>query len=541
VLEKSTCLNLQRSWRRYLMVVTPVLVAMLVISSITLAGATAATKHAQATTPAQVSINASQSVGTISSTAFGLNTAVWDSHLLDAGVPGLVQQAGVSILRFPGGSTADFYHWQSNTVQTCSLCGGVDASDTFDAFMNVAKAGGAQAMITVNYGSGTPQEAADWVQYANKGSPNYNGPVPTYPAGSSTGHDYGIKYWEVGNEVYGDGTYGATWEYNTHALGPATYANNVVQFSQAMKAVDPTIKVGLVLTAPGNWPDGQTNQYSPQPWNNTVLPIACSSIDFVVVHWYPQGPGGESDADLLAAPENGENTNGTSMPSIPSMMATLHAEINQYCGSHASAVQIMVTETNSVSYNPGKQTVSLVDALFMDDDCMNWYESGAANVDWWGLHNSIMTADNNSSSLYGTADYGDYGVLSSGESSNGISEPPPNTPFPTYYGLQMLSEVVQPHGQMVVASSNQGLVSVYAVKQSANRIAVLLLNKDPSTTYQVSLSWTGFSPGPDPTVYFYGENSSSISVSQDPGMPPDYTQTLPPYSLTTLVVSTNGG
>jgi len=104
----------------------------------------------------------------------------------------------------------------------------------------------------------------------------------------------------------------------------------------------------------------------------------------------------------------------------------------------------------------------------------------------------------------------------------------------------MLSEVVQPQGQMVTTSSNQSLVSAYAVKQSANQITVLLINKDPSNTYQVSLSWSGFSPGPDPTVYFYGENSSSISVSQDPGMPPDDTQTLSPYSLTTLVVSTNG-
>ncbi len=63
-------------------------------------------------------------------------------------------------------------------------------------------------MITVDYGAGTPQEAADWVKYANKGGAGYNGPVPTYSGGSSTGHNYGIKYWEVGNEVYGNELYG---------------------------------------------------------------------------------------------------------------------------------------------------------------------------------------------------------------------------------------------------------------------------------------------------------------------------------------------
>jgi hypothetical protein len=421
---------------------------------------------------------------------------------------------------------------------TCSICGGVNASDTFDAFMGVVHATDAQAMITVNYGSGTPREAADWVQYANKGGHGYNGLVPTYTGGSRTGHNYGVKYWEIGNELYGNGTYGATWEYDLHSQGPATYANNVVAYSQAMKAVDHSIKVGVVLTAPGNWPDGVTSGSSPQPWNNTVLPIACSSIDFVVAHWYAQQPNGESNAGLLAAPENGASTSGNNTPSIPSMVSTLRSEINRYCGPHASAVQIMVTEANSVSYNPGKQTAGLVNALFLTDNYMNWLENGVANVDWWDLHNGISTGTNDSSSLYGTANYGDYGVLSSGASSNGASEPPANTPFPTYYGLQMLNQFAAAGDQMVTASSNQGMVAVHVVKQANGNIAVLLINKDPDTTYFVRLSWPGYSLAPNPIVYFYGENSTSITVAREHGLLPDYVQIIPPYSLTTIVVST---
>jgi len=218
------------------------------------------------------------------------------------------------------------------------------------------------------------------------------------------------------------------------------------------------------------------------------------------------------------------------------MVSTLRSKINQYCGSHASAVQIMVTETNSVSYNPGKQTVSLVNALFLDDNYMNWLENGVANVDWWNLHNSIVTGTNDSSSLYGTADYGDYGVLSSGDSSNGVSEPPADTPFPTYYGLQMLHKFGDAGDQMLVASSNQSLVAVYAVKRADGSTAVLFINKDPDTTYAVALSWTGFKPAPNPVAYFYGENSTSISRIREPGIAPDYLQVLPPYSLTTLIV-----
>lgn len=522
---------------RWIWVPFLLLAATLIVTATIPSSAAAYAQQKQNLAFGQVAINANTSLGTIPDTAFGVNSAAWDSHLLDSSIPGMLRQDGITVMRYPGGSTSDYYHWQSNTVETCSLCGGVNASDTFDAFMGVVQAANAQAMITVNYGSGTPQEAAGWVQYANKGSPGYSGPVPTYPGGSSTGHNYGIKYWEIGNELYGNGTYGATWEYDLHSLGPATYANNVVAYSQAMKAIDPTINIGLVLTAPGNWPDGVTSPSSPLPWNDTVLPIACSSIDFVVVHWYPQGPTGETDAGLLGAPENGETTQVSSTPGIPSMVSTLRSKINQYCGSHASAVQIMVTETNSVSYNPGKQTVSLINALFMDDDYMQWLENGVVNVNWWDLHNSIDTGTNDSSSLYGNADYGDYGMLSSGDSSGGISEPPADTPFAPYYGLQMLSKLGRPGDQMVTASSNQGMVAAYAVKQANGNLAIMLINKDPSNSYLVKLSWAGYNPAPNPTAYFYGENSSSISVVREHGILPDYAQYLPPYSVTTLVVS----
>src|ERR671928_77302 len=90
---------------------------------------------------------------------------------------------------------------------------------------------GAQPMIIANYGTGTPAEAADWVRYANvtKG--------------------YGAKYWTIGNENYGNGHYGANWEADDHAdKSPTEYGNEVVAFADAMKAVDPTIKVGAVLT-----------------------------------------------------------------------------------------------------------------------------------------------------------------------------------------------------------------------------------------------------------------------------------------------------
>lgn len=479
----------------------------------------------------EVSVNAGTSLGTIPTTAFGLNTGVYDPHLMDSSVPSLLENADVGVLRFPGGSIADAYQWSTNSItngyaDTAPDYFTVAPGNSFNSFMGLTQKIGAQALITVNYGSnaagtggGDPQEAADWVQDAN-----------------ITNND-NVKYWEIGNEVYGNGTYdpgapygqGGHWELDLHSqIGPQAYANNALTYISDMKAVDPNIDVGVVLTAPSNWPDGQTPD-----WNSTVLSTDGAKINFVIVHWYPEQPGQENDADLLASPESGYQ--GTD--SIAQMMSNLRSEINEYCGSNASNIQIFVTETNSVASNPGKQSVSLVNALFLDDDYMTWLENGAANVDWFALHNYINTTGNNSSTLYGSANYGDYGLLSDGSTANGISEPSAETPFPPYYGYQMLSYLAKPGDTMVSSSSSNNMVAVHAVKQANGDLALMLINKDPSNSYNVNISLSGYTPISTASEYTYGEGSNGIISTQDTGISNSFTQTIAPYSVTTVVMS----
>jgi alpha-L-arabinofuranosidase len=484
-------------------------------------------------TPASATVSATSPLGTFSPIAVGLNSAAWDS-MAENGTPALVDATGVQTVRYPGGSTSDNYHWLSNTPDDPTQ-GGTVPDGNFDAFMSMVTSTGSQAMITVNYGSGTEQEAADWVRYANRGGPRYKGPIPTYASGCDKGHNYGIRYWEVGNELYGDGTYGAMWEVNKKSHDPTTYAQGVVTYSAAMKAVDPSIHVGAVLTAPGNWPDGQTSDSSPLPWNDTVLPIACKAVDFVIVHWYPQGPTGESDAGLLASPQNGESTPVSYTPSIPDIVSTLRSDLAKYCGRHASAVQIVVTETNSVSYNPGKQTTSLVNALFLADQLMTWFENGVTNVDWWALHNSPFDG-NVDSTLYGSYNFGDYGVLSVGQTtSGGAVEPPLNTPFPAYYGLQMLSALGHDANDAILgASSSNPLVAVHAVRQKNGSLNVLLINKDPGVRYSVTVSLSGASSHGSAKVYRYGINSAAITQTRTQVHGSSFTIAVDPYSLTTV-------
>src|SRR5581483_10346647 len=98
-----------------------------------------------------------------SAVGVGSNVEVYDGNMNDSNIFGLLKNADIGAVRYPGGSYADIYHWQTNTAD-----GGYTAPNTnFDAFMGTMRSAGAQPVVIADYGSGTPQEAADWVRYAN--------------------------------------------------------------------------------------------------------------------------------------------------------------------------------------------------------------------------------------------------------------------------------------------------------------------------------------------------------------------------------------
>ena len=466
------------------------------VPAVPAAAAVPAVPAAAASAPVNVTVNADEGLGTIPSTAYGLNSAVWDSQMNVPQVQTLLQQAGVKMLRYPGGSYGDIYNWQDNTAPGGYVAPGTD----FDSFMGTVKKIGAQPILIANYGTGTPQEAAAWVQYANitKG--------------------YGAKYWEIGNEVYGNGYYGSDWEADNHASkSPATYAANVLQYASAMKAVDPTIKIGAVLTLPGNWPDSVVASGDTADWNKTVLTDAGSAIDFVIVHWYPNGSG--------AATAPGEPAQ------LAGELGPLRQAINEYAGANGRDIGIALTEMN-----PGVDEDTQPAALFGADAYMTALENGVFTADWWDTHNgpsAISTAPD------GATDFGDFGVLSSGTCVSGTCEPALNTPFPAYYAISMLSKLGLPGDTMVRAGTDNQLVAAHAVLNADGDLSVMLVNKDPSDSHPVSLHYAGFTPAATtPTVYTYGDEATSItSAAQGTSA----SQVLPPQEIETIVLQPQAG
>jgi Cellulose binding domain/Fibronectin type III domain len=470
--------------------------ALLLAAATLTAGVASAGPAAAAPAPVSVTVNAAEGLGTIPSTAYGLNSAVWDSQMNAPQVQNLLQQAGVQMLRYPGGSYGDIYNWQDNTAPGGYVAPGTD----FDSFMGTVQKIGAQPILIANYGTGTPQEAAGWVQYANitKG--------------------YGVKYWEIGNEIYGNGYYGSDWEADDHASkSPATYAQNLVQYASAMKAVDPSIKIGAVLTLPGNWPDSVVAAGDSADWNKTVLADAGGAIDFVIVHWYPSPT---SAASMLAEPAQ-----------VAGELAQLRQEIDQYAGPDGPDIQIAMTEVNS-----GVDTDTQPDALFGADTYLTALANGVFTVDWWDTHNgptAISTAPD------GATDYDDWGILSSGTCVGSTCEPPVNTPFPSYFALAMLSRTGQAGDTMVNAGTSNPLVSAHAVRNADGDLSVMLINKDPANSYQVNLDYAGFTPAAGaPTVYSYGDEAPAITTAAQGTAA---SQVLPPYSIETVVLRPQAG
>src|SRR2546423_4346962 len=241
----------------------------------------------QAAPSAEVLVNVDTNVvkRTVDARLFGLNAAVWDSQFDSATTISLLSANGTRLLRFPGGSLSDEYHWRTNTTLNNTWTW----ATSFDAFATVALAINAQTVITANYGTGTPQEAADWVQYANV-----------------TKRD-GFTYWEIGNECYG------SWETDTRQRhhDPYTYAIAARDNIALMKAVDPGVKVGVVVLAgEDSWFVHYTDHPATNPrtgqthtgWTPVLLATLRSlgvTPDFVVYHRYDQNPGAEDDAALL--------------------------------------------------------------------------------------------------------------------------------------------------------------------------------------------------------------------------------------------------
>jgi hypothetical protein len=426
-------------------------------------------------TPAlvQATVDGTQKLRTVDPRLFGLNADIWDGAFNTSTTADLLLEANNQALRFGGGSLSDAYHWQTNTTEGQTF----QWATSLDAFANVALATQARVFITANYGSGSPQEAAAEVSYANR-----------------TKH-YGFAYWEIGNENYG------SWELDNNARphDPVTYATRFKDYFQQMKAVDRSIKIGAVVVADEDSFANYADESAVNPrtgathhgWNAVMLATLKQlgvTPDFVIYHRYEQGPGGESDAFLLGSARTWAND-----------AAAIRAMLDDYLAGAAHRVEIICTENNSVFSNPGKQTTSLVNGLFMADSLANVMKTELNGFFWWNLRNGQEAANNNDPTLYGWRPYGDYGIVTAATPAG------PADRYPTFYVYKLLQQFARGGERVIAATSDYSGVGIYAVRdRRTHTLNVLLINKHPTATLDVNIAIRGFHAARTAQLFSYG-------------------------------------
>lgn len=420
-----------------------------------------------------VNIDASKIITRIPPTVWGHNANTWMTSMVSE--PAFMQHMKVlqpGFIRFPAGSGSDVYFWNaSRGGLPADVPAEIMASDgvlkdpgywygrineswtaSLDNYYTVLRETNSIGVLTVNYGYaryGTSDDpvaaaahlAADWVRY-DKGR---------------------TRYWEIGNETYGDWEWGFRIDQSKNKDGQPEYvtgelyAKHVQVFVDSMqKAAAETgheIYIGATLyDAPTQaW---QTN--TTKTWNEGVLKNLNGAPDFYIVHNYFTPFNENSTAAVVM-------NAGLTVPG--EMMQHIKKEMQTY---GAPVLPVALTEWNMWARD-SKQQVSNVSGLFalavMSEALANHYGMALR----WDLSNSW---DNGN----------DHGLFSDGNEP-GI---PKWTPRPSFYYMYFYSRLV---GDRLVPTSVTGSTSIkaYASTYTSGEANLTLMNlSDKAVTVEVT-------------------------------------------------------
>ena len=181
----------------------------------------------------------------------------------------------VPVLRWPGGCFADNYHWKDGIgpknrrkpIENVSW-GNVREDNSFGTheFLELCERLDAEPYLAVNMGSGTVQEAAEWVQYTN----HANGTSHLTDLRQQNGRPvpWNVKYWGVGNE---------SWDCGGH-MTVEYYVNQYKKYATFMTSYNNSEGLFRIAVGPG-WEDFK--------WTEALMrDIPLKMLDGVSIHHY---------------------------------------------------------------------------------------------------------------------------------------------------------------------------------------------------------------------------------------------------------------
>ncbi|PWD98442.1 sulfatase-like hydrolase/transferase [Marinilabilia rubra] len=409
---------------------------------------------------ATISIDKSVTINKVLSTHFGVNTPFRNGNdQLDR--TSLYTGAGIGSMRYPAGSGSNKYFFDGNIpseflIELNGINGANTNTMTPDLFVDFKENANSEATVVVNYfyarygvtDEGTREArvqqaagyAADFVRKLN------------------VEYGAGIKYWEIGNECYGKWEEG--YDVNGSIVTGKEYGEDFCVFADAMKAVDPEIKVGVVVTREDD------------AWNSSLLPEVENHADFLVVHNYFT-----SVKDATA-----ENILG-SVGQVESVKNTLYNCVEKYTSKARDYFPVAMTEFNS----RGPLNCTMVNGLFVSQLLGEFIRNGYGMANLWVSEWKWSVEDQESKGFLAVDD----------------PDQPDYTPRQSYVPYHYYNKCFG--DQMVKATSDHPDVSVYASTFSSGEVGVVVVNTS-GTDKSVKLDMSGDSPSKGYGYEFYANS-----------------------------------
>ncbi len=163
----------------------------------------------------------------------------------------LLKRQHSGMYRFPGGNFLSAHDWRDavgdpdrRPPKWDYVWNALQPNDVgTDEFLTMCELLDVDAFISVNAGFGDARSAAELVEYVNGAADT---PMGRLRAANGHPAPYNVKWWGIGNEMYGP------WQFGYMAMSQYVIKHNM--FAQAMRAVDPTI----TLLGTGATPDEMT-------------------------------------------------------------------------------------------------------------------------------------------------------------------------------------------------------------------------------------------------------------------------------------------
>lgn len=407
-----------------------------------------------------VSVDAGKEIATVNrANLLGINIAIYNNpnDFEWAMTEGPLGDLRIGLVRLPGGSQSDRFYWNGNGViengaadpskyqapywqvdysaYKPGFCvDNLDWSKTETGIVQIdaktmhevtAKHPTAKAMATVNAGTGTPEMAAEWVRWA------------------TIQNNWDVKYWEIGNELNGE------WEAghirpDGSKMTAEKYAEIFIEFAKAMKAVDPTIKVG--------GPSADIRHHD--DYFEPLLKLAGEHVDFLTLHFYSLRSSLAPESELFQGLEN-----------LKPVTDRLDELVKKYQPKRVGEIEYSITEWNS-KLPKDHDAYRLFNGLWFSSWIGKMIECGIDSATVWDL----FSGDDNG-----------HGML--------VKQGDTYVPTGRYWGFWLWSHCMA--DTLVESTVDNDLLHVHATRDADN-LYVMIMNESRTEAFPVDLDLKGF-------------------------------------------------